>query len=202
MSVKFGTHLIALGRGGPTMETNVIAENRPNADWGDITRAPWTLYLAALATIIAVMGAIFFRDIKAAVEVWWNYPAYSHCYLIIPISAWLIWERRSSLTSAGPACSPLALFAAIPCLMLWFVGEFASITEFRQFAIVGLTEVFIVAILGMAHISKDFLRLSVFIFSRSNRAVSHPSTTRDNREICRQRLVPFRHTLLPGWSGV
>ena len=130
------------------METNVIAENRPKADWSDAERAPWTLHLAALAAIISVMGAVFFKDIRAAVEVWWNYPAYSHCFLIIPISAWLIWERRSSLYSDRPFCSPVALTAAIPCLILWFVGEFASITEFRQFAIVGLAVVFIVAILG------------------------------------------------------
>jgi len=145
------------------METSVIAENRPKADWGDISGAPWTLYLAALATIVAVMGAIFFRDIKAAVEVWWNFPAYSHCYLIIPISAWLIWERRSALSSDRPACSPLALFAAIPCLLLWFVGEFASITEFRQFAIVGLTEVFVVAILGW-HIFRKISFACLYLF--------------------------------------
>jgi len=145
------------------METNIIAENRPKADWGDIARAPWTIYLAALATIIAVTGAIFFGDTKAAVEVWWNYPAYSHCFLIIPISAWLIWERRLSLTSDRPACSPVALFAAIPCLMLWFVGEFASITEFRQFSIVGLAEVFVVAILGW-HIFRKISFACLYLF--------------------------------------
>ena len=145
------------------MDTSVIAENRPNADWGDAAHTPWTFHLAALATIILAMGAIFFRDIKAAVEVWWNYPAYSHCYLIIPISAWLIWERRRSLSSDTPVCSPLALFAAIPCLILWFVGEFASITEFRQFAIVGLAVVFIIAILGW-HIFRKISFACLYLF--------------------------------------
>ena len=145
------------------METNVIAENRPKAFWREMVRAPWTLHLVALAIIIAAMGAIFFRDIKAAVEVWWNYPAYSHCFLIIPISAWLIWERHLSITSDRPACSPLALFGAIPCLLLWFVGEFASITEFRQFSIIGLAEVFVVAILGW-HIFRKISFACLYLF--------------------------------------
>ena len=145
------------------METNVIAEIRPKAVWSPIARAPWTVHLAALAVLIVAMGAIFFKDINAAVKVWWDYPAYSHCFLIIPISAWLIWERRHSLSSDRPACSPVALLGALPCLLLWFIGEFASITEFRQFSIIGLTEVFLVAILGW-HIFRKISFACLYLF--------------------------------------
>lgn len=145
------------------MKTNVITQRQLKSGWGEIARAPWALHLATLATIFVVMGALFFRDIKAAVVVWWVYPAYSHCFLILPISAWLIWDQRSLLVSDRPASSPLALLAAIPCLVLWFVGEFASITEFRQFSIVALAEVFIAAVLGW-HIFRKISFASLYLF--------------------------------------
>ena len=145
------------------MKTNVIAQEQPKAGWADIARAPWALHLATLATIFVAMGGIFFRDIKAAVVVWWEYPAYSHCFLILPISAWLIWERRSLLISDRPVSSPAALFAAIPCVMLWFVGEFASVTEFRQFSIVAMAEVFTVAVLGW-HIFRKISFACLYLF--------------------------------------
>jgi exosortase A len=110
--------------------------------------AVWKLHLAALAVLTLMLGAIFWSDIQAAAMVWWIYPAYSHCFLIIPISAWLIWERKDALVSDTPAAMPVALIGAVPFIALWFIGRFASITEARQFALVGLMEVFIVAVLG------------------------------------------------------
>jgi exosortase A len=123
----------------------------------------WKAHLAALAVLLVLTGAAFFADVKAAVIVWWVYPAYSHCFLIIPISAWLIWERRAYLVSDTPAASPWALMGVIPCLALWLAGGFGSVTEFRQFAAVGLAEVFCVAILGW-HIFRKISFACLYLF--------------------------------------
>jgi len=110
--------------------------------------AAWTRHLGILAIGLLLLGACFAADIQSAVTVWWVYPAYSHCFLIIPITAWLIWEKRESLKSNLPSFSPQILLAAIPLLLFWTIGKFASITEARQFAFVGLAEIFIAAVLG------------------------------------------------------
>ncbi len=83
----------------------------------------WKAHLAALAAIFIVLGTVFFPDIHAATIVWWYYPAYSHCFLIIPISAWLIWEKRDSLAADTPAAMPLALLAPFPS---WRCGSSAA----------------------------------------------------------------------------
>jgi exosortase A len=108
----------------------------------------WKIHLAVLGALLLALGVAFFPDIRAAAIVWFEYPAYSHCFLIIPICAWLIWERRDALLSDTPAPMPQALPAAIPFVLLWFVGRFASITEFRQFALIGIAEILILAVLG------------------------------------------------------
>jgi exosortase A len=141
------------------MSSDAIAQGNPAL----ARLETWKLHLAALAAVLLALGAVFFADIAAALNVWWVYPAYSHCFLIIPISAWLIWERRPALLSDTPASTPVALLGAIPFLALWFVGRFASITEFRQFALVGLAEVAIIAILGW-HIFRKISFACLYLF--------------------------------------
>jgi len=144
------------------MSTNTIAGNAV----GSLPAsglAVWRAHLAVLAVVLAALGLALSADVNSAVNVWWNYPAYSHCYLIIPISAWLIWEKRASLLSDTPAPSPAALAWAIPFAALWLVGRFASITEFRQYALVGLAEVFIIAILGW-HIFRRISFACLYLF--------------------------------------
>ena len=122
----------------------------PEKILGSEAAAAWTWHLGALALSLALLGLLFASDIQAAASVWWVYPAYSHCFLILPISAWLIWEKRDALKCEVPSSSPLLLLAALPVLLFWALGKFASITEARQFAMIGFVEIFIAAILGWA----------------------------------------------------
>ena len=148
---------------GTGMSANTVAGN-------DIKPLPaaaldaWKAHLAALSAVILALGVLFFADINAAVQVWWNYPAYSHCFLIIPISAWLIWERRALLLADTPACKPGGAGAALPFAALWLIGGFGSVTEFRQFALVGMAEVFCIAILGWHIFRKISFALLYLLF--------------------------------------
>lgn len=123
----------------------------------------WKAHLAVLGLLLLALGAAFFPDIRAAAIVWYEYPAYSHCFLIIPISAWLIWDRRDALVSDTPTPMPLALPAALPFVLLWLAGRFASITEFRQFALIGIAEVLILATLGW-HIFRKIAFPCLYLF--------------------------------------
>jgi exosortase A len=123
----------------------------------------WKVHLAVLGALLVLLAGLFFADVKAAAEVWWYYPAYSHCFLIIPIAAWLIWERRATLISDTPAAMPWVLVGALPCLLLWLAGAFGSVTEFRQFAIIGLAEIFCVAVLGW-HIFRKISFACLYLF--------------------------------------
>jgi len=109
----------------------------------------WRVHGAALALLVFITLASFFDSVADAVQVWWVYPTYSHCFLIIPISLWLIWEKRDALGRIRPAVELRALWAVPVVLLVWWMGELATINEVRQFAIVGLLQVAIVAMLGL-----------------------------------------------------
>jgi exosortase A len=111
-------------------------------------RQSWLIHVLALALLVLLI-AVEFRDaVLAAVEVWWIYPTYSHCFLILPISLWLVWEKREQLAQLQPVIELRALWAIPPILFVWWLGELSTINEVRQFAVVGLMQVAIVAMLG------------------------------------------------------
>jgi exosortase A len=108
----------------------------------------WAWHLGTLAVVVCVILALFQYEVSNAVEVWWFYPAYSHCFLVIPISAWLVWRKREQLASVGPRLAPKALFLVPFLIFAWLAGYFALINEVRQFSMVAMIVVAILAILG------------------------------------------------------
>jgi exosortase A len=113
-----------------------------------IARTQWVLHLFALGGIVALILAMFQYEVVNAVQAWWIYATFSHCVLIGPISAWLIWEKRRELALMTPTIAPKALFAVPVLLVLWFTGKVGTINELRQFIVVGLIDVAILAMLG------------------------------------------------------
>ena len=60
--------------------------------------------LSLLAGIL-IVGFLFQTEIVTAVQTWDESTAYNHCFMVIPIALYLLWDRRSSLAedSARPA---------------------------------------------------------------------------------------------------
>ena len=69
-------------------------------------------------------GLLIFQDaVSAAVRVWWVSPTYSHCFLIVPIVAWLAWEKRPALAATAPALFPQALLLMPLLGLMWWMGR-------------------------------------------------------------------------------
>src|SRR5215469_13887566 len=114
----------------------------------DNISSAWRNHLAALGAVLALVLAEFHAAVSAAVEVWIVSPTYSHCFLIVAIVAWLIWEKRDALRTIGPTVEPRALLLILPLLAMWWLGELSAVNELRQYAVVGLMQVAIIALLG------------------------------------------------------
>lgn len=109
----------------------------------------WLRHGATLSALLALTLLIFRDAVAAAVKVWWVSPTYSHCFLIVPIVAWLVWEKRPALAATAPALFPQALLLTPLLGLLWWMGQLAAINEVQQYAIVGMMQVLIVAFLGL-----------------------------------------------------
>jgi hypothetical protein len=71
----------------------------------------WNVTIAMLAVGALAFGLAFHVEVVRAVEVWDESTAYNHCYLILPISAYLVWERRKALAASSPQPNAWLLLA-------------------------------------------------------------------------------------------
>jgi len=107
-------------------------------------RLPLSLFAAGLACILF----LFSGPIEDAVFLWSNRSAYNHCYLIIPISLFLLWENRGQLSESVPTPSLLGLVGIAGFSAVWIFAAAAGIAEGEHIAIVGLIQSLIIALFG------------------------------------------------------
>jgi exosortase A len=101
-----------------------------------------------LAIGLVALGLLFHTEIAAAVTTWIESTAYNHCFLVIPIVVFLIWDRRASLRGLTAAPLPISAVLALPFGLAWLAAERLGIMEGRQLAAVSIVEVLFLAMLG------------------------------------------------------
>ena len=110
--------------------------------------SPWSPVVTVLAIGLVCLVAIFFREFRAAVEVWNASTAYSHCYLVLPMTVYLLWERRAVFGRVAARPAPLWSIAALPITLMWLVSERLGFMEGRQLAAIAGIELFLLTVLG------------------------------------------------------
>lgn len=104
--------------------------------------------LLALAAGLAVLAVVFLREIVAAVEVWNASTAYSHCYLVLPMALYLLWERRAVVKASTIQPGLAWAWLAVPISLGWLCAERLGIMEGRQLAAIAGLQVLFVTVLG------------------------------------------------------
>ena len=105
--------------------------------------------LPALVLALAALAVLFAGEIGAAMQVWRTSTAYGHCWLVLPIVLWLVYERRDEAAAmpAAPVVWPALL--ALPLVLLWVAADLLGVMEGRQMAAVGFVELALLAALGV-----------------------------------------------------
>jgi exosortase A len=110
----------------------------------------WVAAAATLAIGAAAFILAFRTEAARALQVWNESTAYNHCYLILPIAAYLVWERREALLVRAPSPSIWPVAAMVPVCLVWLLAARIQIMEGRQLAAMTLFELFVLAILGFS----------------------------------------------------
>ena len=104
--------------------------------------------MTALAAGTLLLGLLFLPECRAAVGVWLASTAYGHCFLVLPMAAYLVWDRRDSLRGLQPRPTPAFAVLAVPAALAWFAAERLGIMEGRQLAALAGLEVLFLTLLG------------------------------------------------------
>lgn len=108
----------------------------------------WTCPLVALTACISGLFWIYSDTVVSIVSTWSKSRTFAHGYLIIPISAWLIWTKRHELVVLTPAPDfrPLLVLPLIG--FVWMVAHLASIQLVQQLSVVAVVPFLVWAFLG------------------------------------------------------
>jgi exosortase A len=108
----------------------------------------WRLALILIVIASIVLGIAFRQEIIGAVRVWVDSTAYNHCFLVLPLAGFLLWERREviSLVSPRPALWPLLTMPALSAI--WLLAAVLDIQEGRQLVMVVMFQVVLLVALG------------------------------------------------------
>ncbi len=102
----------------------------------------------ALCVGLLALGGLFHREIAAAVSIWDTSTAYNHCFLVIPIVLYLLWDRHAVLCGAALEPYPVAKLAAVPLAFAWLVTERLGIMEGRQLVAMTFAQLLFFTMLG------------------------------------------------------
>jgi exosortase A len=99
------------------------------------------------AGLLALFG-LFHAEVTAALKVWNESTAFGHCYLVLPIAAWLAWERRAVLSGLAAQPMPWLGMLGAPLACMWLAADRLGFMEGRQFAVLGLIWLLFLALFG------------------------------------------------------
>lgn len=126
-----------------------VSRSTPNGQPIAASIAPgWRLSLLLIGIAGLVFAIVFRSDITGAVRVWIESTAYNHCFLILPLIGFLLWERRAVFAAVSPHPSfwPLLLMPALSAV--WLIAAVLDVQEGRQLLVVAMFEVVLLVALG------------------------------------------------------
>jgi len=110
--------------------------------------AGWRTALPALAVALAIVIACHVETAAAMVSIWYRSVTFAHGFVVLPISAWLMWRRRDALRAIEPRPWPIMLPLIAAAGVVWLAGEFGSVNAVSQTAFVAMLILTVPAVLG------------------------------------------------------
>ena len=108
----------------------------------------WRATLVACALIFVVLLALFWPTVEGMAYTWYNFETYTHGFLILPISLWLIWQKRAYLAKFTPQPSAGFLVLVVGGLLVWALARLTGVLVVEQLAFVGVLISGLAGILG------------------------------------------------------
>jgi exosortase A len=133
-----------------------------NAD----TQSPgkrWRSTLAAVVVAIVALVAIFWSTASGMVHIWYHFETYTHGFLIVPITLWLVWQKRRHLAAYEPQPSPLFLVMLAGALAAWVLARLTGVQVVEQAAFVAVLISTVATLVGY-QVSRFLMFPLLFLF--------------------------------------
>lgn len=103
--------------------------------------------ILTVAIVLATLG-LFWKTAHSMVDIWWRSETFAHGFLILPISLWLIWNKRKTLATLQPVPNVWGIVPLLGLTILWLIANLVDILVIQQFALVAIVIVTVWTLLG------------------------------------------------------
>lgn len=117
---------------------------------GTLQRQGWARVLIGLGVVLGALAWLFRVSLGSMVETWSGSETYAHGFLILPISLWLIWEKRGLLATLSPRPTLLPVLAMLPVGLIWLVAALVDVNVVQQYSALTLLVLATWSMLGNA----------------------------------------------------
>ena len=125
----------------------------------------WPLATIVFGISLLVLGTVFWSTYSDIVTIWWRAETYAHGFLILPIVAYLIWQKRTELACVTPRPAPKAVLLMVFPALLWLLGYAAQVAVVEQLAVVAMLPVIVWVIFGSDVVRRIMFPLAYLFFA-------------------------------------
>jgi len=111
------------------------------------------------------LTAVFWPTFYSMAQVWERSETFAHGYLIVPISAWLIWRMRDELALIQPRPDLRGLILLVVAGAGWLLADAGSVNVVAQFAFIAMLIAAVWTLLGWAFVWAAFFPLMFLFFA-------------------------------------
>jgi len=101
-------------------------------------RVSWSAVLPGLAIVVLVLLWLFFPTLWSLVSIWLQSDTYAHGAIVLPISLWLIWEKRAGLAGSLPRPTLVPTLLMLPVGGVWLLGSVTDVLVLQQYGLICL----------------------------------------------------------------
>jgi exosortase A len=123
----------------------------------------WVRVAAAGLLLLFGLSLLFWDTARGMVSIWATRDTYMHGFIILPISLWLVWQKRAYLRPVSPAPIPAILVLLPFALLLWALARLTGVLVVEQTAFVATLVLSFAALLGW-QVSKFLAFPLLFLF--------------------------------------
>ena len=146
---------------GDALESRQVPSDQRETSWSQAWLA------SGLCLLIGLVGMIglYWSTVQETVRVWYESETFNHCFLILPIVAFLVWRRLDQLKALEPKPWLLGLVPLFGSSLLWLVGNTAGVLVAEQIALVAMAQSLVLTLFGWSVVRAILFPLFFLVFA-------------------------------------
>ncbi len=132
---------------------------------GDRSAPAWRAALLPLLLFLALILTLYRDTAIAMVTIWYRSETFTHGFVVLPITLWLIWRRRAALAALCPRPNSYFIVVLAGLALMWLLGDLVAVNSVTQLALVAMMVASVPAVLGLSVASTIAFPLAFMFFA-------------------------------------